>query len=120
MTPKRLPLVKRIAALEEKIDFLLNTVSLSRVVESPTGPMPVKATLGEIFESFRNKGVEHEPQDTTAGLAGNIPTSAGTPPGDHAGEKGNPATGNSAEESPANSSKAYLESVRSELIADRK
>ena len=104
-------MVKRIAALEEKIDFLLNTVSLSRVVESPTGPVQAKATLGEIFESFRNKGVTHEPQDTTAGLAGNTPT-----------EEGNPATGDSAEESPtsASASRAYLESVRSELIADRK
>tara|TARA_R110000824_G_scaffold347880_2_gene534631 strand:- start:6646 stop:7008 length:363 start_codon:yes stop_codon:yes gene_type:complete len=120
MTPRRLPMVKRIDALEEKIDFLLNTVSLSRVVESPTGPVQAKATLGEIFESFRNKGVEHEPQDTTAGLAGNIPTSTGTTPGDHAGEEGIPATGNAAEESPASASRAYLESVRSELIADRK
>ena len=51
-------MVKRIDALEEKLDFLLNTVSLSRVVESPTGPVQAKATLGEIFESFRNKGVE--------------------------------------------------------------
>ena len=116
-------MVKRIDALEEKIDFLLNTVSLSRVVESPTGPMQTKPTLGEIFESFRNTGAAHEPQETTAGLAGDIPTSAGTAAGSAVVEGRDQKSGGTARQpSPqdAADTAAYLQSVRAELAANRK
>lgn len=116
-------MVKRIDALEEKLDFLLNTVSLSRVVESPTGPVQAKATLGEIFESFRNKGVAHEPQDTTAGLAGNHTAASGAAVGDHAVEGRNQKSGSTAHQpSPQDEAdtRAYLQSVRAELAANRK
>jgi hypothetical protein len=123
MPKRRLPMVKRIDALEEKLDFLLNTVSLSRVVESPTGPVQAKATLGEIFESFRNKGVAHEPQDTTAGLAGNIPAATGASVGDQAvkgrDQKSGGTTHQPSPEDEADTA-AYLQSVRAELAANRK
>ena len=104
MPDQKLPLVKRLDELEEQVTFLLDTVSLSRVVESPTGPTQVQATLREIFESWKNKKeskVDDEPQAAVAGISGNQPSTAGPPEpedptrhpdgdGGHTSEEGRP------------------------------